>query len=259
MPCPLLPPLPTSAEDLARVTPAQWQTVVAAEPVAAAQWMQHGARLGNADAQITLGQWLLDGHGLQRDPAQALAWFLKAAQQGHPMGMNMTGRCFENAWGADADHFIAANWYRQAAQRGLDAGMYNLANLLATGKGVGLDHAAALAWYRQAANQGHAKSKTKIGRYYEDGLVVEKDVDAAFNCFEEGAKGGDFRGQFNYAGMLAARGQWDEALAWLRKVPLTATPGYKREVGPLLLQSPHAAFRAVGQAMLDSLATPTAN
>ena len=53
--------------------------------------------------------------------------------------------------------------------------------------------------------------------------------------------------------MLAVRGQIDEALEWLNKVPLTATVGYKREVGPLLLQSPHPGFRAVGQAMLDSV------
>ena len=258
MPSPSLPPSPSSLQELAQLLPAQWQAVVASEPIAAAQWMQQGADLGNADAQITLGQWLLDGHGVQRNPADALAWFMKAALQGHPMGMNMTGRCFENGWCTGVDYFIAANWYRQAAHKGLDAGMYNLANLLATGKGVVLNHAAALAWYRQAAEQGHAKSKTKIGRYYEVGLVVAQDTDVAFQYFEEGAKDGDFRGQFNYAGMLAARGQFDDAVEWLRKVPLTATLGYQREVGPLLLQSPHAAFRAVGQAMLDNIATPAA-
>ena len=81
--------------------------------------------------------------------------------------------------------------------------------------------------------------------------MVPKDLDAAFVCFEEGARGGDFRGQFNYAGMLAQRGQVDEALEWLRKVPLTATRAYQEEVGPLLLQSPHAGFRAVGEQMLE--------
>jgi len=131
--------------------------------------------------------------------------------------------------------------------------MYNYANLLAAGKGVAQDQAAALHWYQQAADQGHAKSMTKIGHYYEDGVVVAKDPDAALFCFEEGARGGDFRGQFNYAGMLAARGRFDDALVWLRKVPLTATPGYKKEAGQLLLLSPHVAFREIGQQMLDSL------
>ena len=250
-----LPTLPATLEEASALTPAQWQAATAAEPVAAAQWMLHCARLGQADAQTILGQWLLDGHGLERDPAGALAWFLKAAAQGHPMGINMAGRCFENGWGTEADNFAAANWYRQASGKGLDAGMYNYANLLATGQGVKQDPAEALHWYRKAAALGHAKSMTKIGFFFEDGRVVAQDAGAAFTWFEGGARGGDFRGQYNYASMLAARGQMDEALEWLRKVPLTATPGYKRLTGEQLLQSPHPAFQAVGQQMLDSLPT----
>lgn len=216
--------------------------------------MEHSAKLGNADAQTVLGQWLLDGHGLARDPTRALACFLKAAVQGHPMGMNMAGRCLENGWGGPIDNFVAANWYRQAAHTGLEAGMYNYANLVAAGKGVQQDHAIALHWYRKAADLGHAKSMTKIGHYYEDGVVVDRDEDAAFFAFGEGARGGDFRGQFNFASMLAARGQMDEALHWLRKVPLTATPGYRKLAGEKLLQSPHPTFRTIGQNMLDSVA-----
>ena len=53
--------------------------------------------------------------------------------------------------------------------------------------------------------------------------------------------------------MLATRGHMDEALYWLRKVPLTATPGYRLQAGKELLQSPHPAFHAMGQHMLDSL------
>jgi TPR repeat protein len=220
--------------------------------------MLQAAHLGHSDAQLILGQWLLDGHGLARDPVEALAWFLKAGAQGQPMGMNMAGRCLENGWGAEVDAFAAANWYLQAANRGLDAGMYNFANLQAAGRGVQKDPAAALQWYRRAAALGHAKSMTKMAHFYEDGRVVAQDTEAAFKWFEAGALGGDFRGQFAYAGMLAARGRMDDALAWLKKVPLTATPGYKRLAGEQLLQSPHPAFQAIGRHMLDSLAAPAA-
>ena len=254
---PTLPALPTSADVLASLSPAEWQSVTASEPRVAARWMVHSAQLGHADAQTIAGQWLLDGHGLARNPAEALAWFLKAAIQGQAQGMNMAGRCFENGWGTEADTFIAANWYRQAADKGLDAGMYNYANLLVTGQGVKQDAAQALHWYRKAAALGHAKSITKIGHFFEDGRVVAQDFNAAFAWFERGARGGDFRGQFNYAGMLAARGHMDTALQWLTKVPLTATPGYKRLAGAKLLQSPYPAFQAVGQQMLDSLEPPT--
>ena len=245
--------LPKNQQDLDQLTPTDWQTVIASTPHGAVQWMQHCAELGSANAQSILGQWLLDGHGTERDAKKAFAWFLKAATQGYVIGMNMAGRCVENAWGTEADPFVAANWYRQAAHKGLDAGMYNYANMLAAGKGVAQNHAHALEWYRRAADLGHAKSMTKIGHYYEDGVVVPKDTNAAFFAFGEGARGGDFRGQFNFAGMLAERGQMDEALAWLRKVPQNATPRYRLQAGQKLLRSAHPAFRTIGQQMLESL------
>jgi TPR repeat protein len=201
---------------------------------------------------------LLDGHGLERNPHDAHAWFLKAAKQGHAIGMNMVGRCFENGWGTEANLFAALNWYAQAAGKGLDAGMYNYANMLAAGKATAQDHAGALYWYRKSADLGYAKAMSKIGRYYEDGLVVAQDAEAAFFAYGEGARAGDFRGQFNFAGMLAARGRLDEALVWLRKVPLTATPRYRQQAGQALLRSAHPAFREVGQQMLSCSQQPLA-
>lgn len=246
----LLPAPPETVEQLRAISTTAWAEVLAGPPEQAARWMAAAAKLGSHEAQAVLGQWLLDGRGVPRNPAEALKCFLKAGFQGHAMGMNMAGRCLENGWGTEIDLPAAAMWYRKAAQKGLDAGMYNYANQLAEGKSLPQDHAAALQWYRQAADLNHAKSMTKIGRYYEDGLVVEKDPEAAFFCYQQGAEGGDFRGQFNYAGMLAARGRMDEALAWLRKVPLTATPAYRQKVGTLLRDSPHADFRAIGEQML---------
>ncbi|WP_138515010.1 tetratricopeptide repeat protein [Rhodoferax bucti] len=245
--------LPDSLASLNALSPEDWQSITADEPMAAAAWMQAAAHLGHGDAQSILGQWLLDGHGVERNPQEALGWFLKAGKQGHIVGINMAGRCFENGWGTPPDAFAAVNWYRQAAHKGLEAGMYNYANMLATGRGVRKDPTAALEWYRRAARLGHAKSMTKIGHFYEDGRVVRRDVEAAFTWFEKGAHGGDFRGQFNYASMLAARGQLQQALEWLKKVPLTATPGYKRLAGEQLVQSPTPEFQAVGRQMLESL------
>lgn len=242
--------LPATAEEFAALSPEDWARALGGDPADATRWLTAAATQGIAEAQAVLGQWLLDGRGGAREPEAAFQWFLKAAAQRHAMGMNMVGRCHENGWGTPVEFFAAANWYRRAAQTGLPEAMYNLANLLQSGKGVPLDHAAALALYRDAADQGHAKSMTKIGRYYEDGLVVVKDADMAMFCYREGAEGGDFRGQFAYGGMLAARGRMEEALRWLRKVPETATAAYLRSAGALLLRSPDPAIRAVGREML---------
>jgi TPR repeat protein len=242
---------PPSAQTLNQLTPADWAAVLSAPPEQAARWMLTAAQLGHAGAQAVLGQWLLDGRGQARDAAKAMNWFLHAAQQGHAMGMNMAGRCHEQGWGTDVAPDKAAHWYRKAADLALPEARYNLANLLASGDGVEQDHAQALALYQQAAEQGYAKAFAKLGRYHEDGLLVPKDPAMAFLCYERGAEGGDFRGQFCYAGMLAAQGREAEALHWLAKVPETATPRYLKQAGEMLRQSAHPSFRAIGQHMLD--------
>jgi uncharacterized protein len=253
MPSPLPAP-PSSPDDLAHVTAAQWRAVLAAPAADATTWIEAAARLGHTEAQAVLGQWRLDGHGGPRDAADALHWFLCAAQARHAMAMNMAGRCHEQGWGTVADANKAAHWYRQAVRLDLPAAKYNLANLLASGQGVTRDHAQAFELYRQAADQGYAKAFAKLGRYHEDGQVVPRDEAAALDCYRRGAEGGDFRGQFSYAGMLAARGRRAEALSWLARVTETATPRFLRMAGDLLLQSPEGAFRVLGEQMLEKAA-----
>ncbi|OXH87851.1 hypothetical protein CA830_22005, partial [Burkholderia multivorans] len=178
-----------------------------------------------------------------RDPAAAFRWFAHAARAGHPMAMNMLGRCYEFGWGTAACAPVAVYWYRLAAQAGLDWGMYNYATALALGNGIDENRAEALDWFRRAAALGHAKSINLIGGFYEDGWVVDVDRDAAFDHYRRAAEAGDFRGQFNYARLLAERGRIDEALVWLARVPATATPAFVAKMRAYLASSPLDAFR----------------
>ncbi|WP_051414783.1 tetratricopeptide repeat protein [Pseudomonas sp. QTF5] len=186
-------------------------------PARAAQAILIAAREDVLDAQALLGQILLDGRGIEQDQPLALCWFEIAAQRGHLMARNMLGRCHEHGWGCTADATIAAGHYRVAAEAGLDWAMYNYANLLATGRGVIEDQVQALNLYRRAAELGHAKSMNLLGRYLEEGRVCPADPQAARDWYRRSAVGGDFRGQFSYAAVLADEGNIDEALVWLRK------------------------------------------
>ncbi|MHC8383691.1 tetratricopeptide repeat protein [Pseudomonas sp. LB3P14] len=186
-------------------------------PARAAQAILIVAREGVLDAQALLGQILLDGRGIEQDQPLAVRWFDIAAQRGHLMARNMLGRCHEHGWGCVSDASVAAGHYRVAAESGLDWAMYNYANLLATGRGVIEDQAQALDLYRCAAELGHAKSMNLLGRYLEDGRVCPADPQAARDWYRRSALGGDFRGQFSYAAVLADEGNIDEALVWFRK------------------------------------------
>ncbi|MFS2070984.1 tetratricopeptide repeat protein [Pseudomonas sp. CT11-2] len=212
-------------------------------PARAAQAILIAAREGVLDAQALLGQILLDGRGIERDQPLALRWFEIAAQRGHLMARNMLGRCHEHGWGCTADGSIAAGHYRVAAEAGLDWAMYNYANLLATGRGVAENQSQALNLYRRAAELGHAKSMNLLGRYLEEGESCLADPLAARVWYRRSAEGGDFRGQFSYAALLADEGHVDEALSWLRRALATGNQNFLRVSGEALNNASHPRIR----------------
>ena len=215
-------------------------------PRAYARWVMHTARLGDADAQATLAQLLLDGRGVQKDEALALSWFRIAARQRHPMAINMIGRCLENGWGCAIDLADAAQHYRQAAGLGLDWGLYNYAQLLTGGRGVARDLGAAYALFAQAADKGHAKSMNLLGRFHHEGVVVPKDLRLAKAWYQRAAQAGDFRGQYNHAAELVAEGDEAQACVWLERALATATPGFLQAAYPVLQGSAFSAIRDMG-------------
>lgn len=175
-----------------------------------------------AEAQAVHAQMLLDAG----DPRAGFAWFNKAAAQGHLMALNMVGRCYDLGWGIPVNKPRAAECFRIAAERGLDWGMYNYATALALGDGVAEDKPAALAWFERAAAMGNAKAVNYIGSFHEDGWVVPRDMTKAADCYAKAAEGGDFRGQFNHARMLAERGALADARGWLTRCSETATTAF---------------------------------
>ena len=215
-----------------------------------AQALRVAAEAGMADAQALYGQLLLDGHEAPRDARAAFGWFNRAAAQGHLLALNMVGRCYDLGWGVAVDKGRAAECFRISAARGLDWGMYNYATQLTLGEGVAEDRPAALDWFRKAAALGNAKAANYVGSFHEDGWVVPRDLSAAETHYRTAAEGGDFRGRFNLARLLAARGEAEEALRWLGRVRETATPAFLAKAAKWLAANPDPVLQFAGRAAL---------
>ncbi|WP_255325571.1 MULTISPECIES: tetratricopeptide repeat protein [Sphingobium] len=208
---------------------------------------------GIAQAQLLLGQMLLDGVELPADPRAAFGWFNRAAAQHDMFALNMVGRCYELGWGVAIDLDRAAECYRVAAGQGLAEAMYNYATRLALAE----EHDAALDWFRRAAGDPGligAKAANYIGSFYEDGWSVAADRVEALRHYRIAAEGGDFRGQFNLARLLAEDGATDEALRWLRRVRETATPAFMEKAADYLR---HSSLQRAGLAALLGQELPT--
>lgn len=211
-------------------------------PGQAAQAILAAAGEGMVEAQLLLGQILLDGRGIEADEAVARRWFGIAAQGGSAMAHNMLGRCLEHAWGGAQDWSQAAIHYARAADAGLDWGLYNLGNLLATGRGVPANQAQALLCYEKAAQMGHAKSMNLYGRYLEQGIATAPSPVRAVRWYRRSAEAGDFRGMFSLALVLVERGEMAEAGAWLERARVEGNLNFLRSAlvtlqgaGPMLM------------------------
>ncbi|WP_375397193.1 tetratricopeptide repeat protein [uncultured Sphingomonas sp.] len=232
-------------------SPADPAARIPEQPGARAAFLRALAEGGEAAAQALFGQLLLDGNGVGQDAARGFVWFNRAAAQGHLMGLNMVGRCYDLGWGVAIDKERAATCYRIAAEQGLDWAMYNYATLLALGQGVEEDKAAALSWFLKAAGLGNAKALNFVGSFHEDGWVVARDVAKAARYYARAAEGGDFRGMFNHARMLADHGRAEEALGWIERAGESATPAFVAKAAAFLDASPVPAFRSRGRTAIE--------
>jgi TPR repeat protein len=214
------------------------------------------AEAGVAQAQLVLGQMLLDGVELPADPKAAFGWFNRAAAQHDMFALNMVGRCYELGLGVAVDTERAAECYRVAAEQGLAEAQYNLATQIALRD----EHATALEWFRRAArDQGliGAKAANYIGSFHEDGWAVAPDRTEALRHYRIAAEGGDFRGAFNLARLLAEEGATDEALAWLGTLRETATPAFMEKAADFLRRSTDERWREAALAALLDKEVPT--
>lgn len=231
---------------LSRLPPDALEKALRSDAAHTARWLYDAACQGLVEAQTTLGQALLDGRGTPADAAAARRWFGRAAEAGHAPAANMLGRCLERGWGGDVDLAGAAGCYRQAGEAGLDWGQYNLANMLLRGRGVGRDVVESYRWFAAAADQGHAKSINLVGRFLEDGWVGSPDPAAAATWYLRAAEGGDFRGQYNLAILLAQAGRTDDAVHWFTRAGESGSLDFRRVAAEQLLQHANLALRAVG-------------
>lgn len=203
-----------------------------------AAFLHDAAERGSAGAQAAFGQLLLDGDGVAPDPAAALGWFVRAAKGGHLMALNMVGRCYDLGQGTAPDKVRAAECYRVAGTRGLAEAMYNYATLLALGQGVVEDKVAALRWLERAGAVGFAKAVNFIGSFAEDGWAGPRDMGKAAGCYRTAAEGGDFRGCFNHARMLAERGDMDGAVHWIGRGAELGHDRFRAQVREWLANAP---------------------
>jgi hypothetical protein len=104
-------------------------------------------------------------------------WFTRAADSGSALAQLNLGMIYETGEaGVKADPPLAARRYREAAMKGLMPAQYRLGRLYEDGRGVARDLDQAVLWYRKAADQTDPAAQLRLGILMSPGNGTRTDV-----------------------------------------------------------------------------------
>lgn len=183
-------------------------------------YTRHLASLGDADAQLTLGNWCMEGKIVKRSPKEAVRWFRLAADQGNKAAQYVIGICHHKGQEVDKSDKEAVRWFRLAAHQGHGPAQHMMGMAYFKGRGglVKSDEEA-LKWFRLAAEQGDQWGQLCMGIFYSQGRGgLVKSPKEALKWTHRAAERDNEEAQY-LMGLyyLAGPGKSDkEAMQWLR-------------------------------------------
>ena len=157
------------------------------DPAQAVAWITKAADGGNAAAQYALGKIYRDGEYVQRDMAKAVALFTLSAEQENEYAAYQLGRLYLSGEDIPKDVNAAVKWLTASADLGNQFAQYALAKLYLTGEDVPQNIPKAVELFTLAANQENQYAQFQLGKLYLSGEHLPKDVEAAIRWLEASA------------------------------------------------------------------------
>jgi TPR repeat protein len=160
-----------------------------ADPALVAQTAARAAS-GDAEAQLQMGLWCLEGSSQKHDDRQAAEWLRKAAEAGNAEAQYRLGTLCQAGRGTERNATNAWAWFKKAADQRHVAALYNLGSMVEAGQGLARDTEAAARYFLQAAELGDAYAQYIMARRCEVGLGVPQNLAEAWKWYELANAGG---------------------------------------------------------------------
>ncbi|EDY81194.1 Sel1 repeat family [Verrucomicrobiia bacterium DG1235] len=154
--------------------------------------VQQQARERKPEALYCLGRRTLWGIGVERDFEPAKAMILASAEMG-----NARARYFYGVYIASDFSWLGATDEDKAIQAAADAGYPPAIHHRGQKAETAGRYPLALENYQRAADMGHSLSVYKLGKFYRDGLGLERDYAKAIDYFRQAADMDDAIGFLN--------------------------------------------------------------
>ena len=147
------------------------------------------ARLGNREAQVTLGGAYLFGRGVPRNVPDGIALLESAANDGSTEAELLLGTYYydlPNGSGAS----VAVAWLRRAATKNCPAALLRLGAAAVGGIGVPQDTKKGFQLFKKAADMGYAPAQVAAGGMMMVGNGTQKDSKGGIKLVQQAAEGG---------------------------------------------------------------------
>lgn len=141
---------------------------------------------GDAESQYYAGLiYLTEGwSGINRE--KAMSYLTTAADQNSIVAMWKIGEIYENGWGVKKDILIALDWYRKSKQSAVITSQIKFMKL-ENEKFVTQPTSEVVMKLKKAAKKNNAEAKFILANVYDEGRLMERDLQKAFYWYHEAA------------------------------------------------------------------------
>lgn len=178
------------------------------------------ASMGNAEAEIDLGNCYEVGRGVEQSDEEAAKWYLKAAKQGNAVAQGKIGACYYDGKGVRLSYTEAVKWWRKAVAQGNALAQLGLGRCYAQGNGVEQSDEDAKKWYLNAAEQGYPAAQVELGEYYEEKQSHEDAATWYLKAAELGEAGAQVHLASCFETGRGVRESHIEAVKWYRQAAM---------------------------------------
>ena len=151
-------------------------------------WLNTSAEQDCAKAQYALGWW----YGMQNNFNEAIYWMEQAADQEYIMAELALANLYTNGPKHLHDYETAVYIFEKLAEQNDAIAQYGLAVCYVNGKGVDFDVKLAIDYLKKSAEQGYAPALVDLGQAYWSGMIedIPQDYNKAMERFLEAAEMG---------------------------------------------------------------------
>lgn len=123
-----------------------------------------------------VAKYYLDGDRVQKDPCEAVLWYAKAHEVERS---ELSAMDLARAYDATNKLTKSLELWSEAAEHKNEQALFEVAERHFYGQGVSEDKAGSIEYYKEAAERGHVKAQLQLGRFYKEGVVVDRNVQLA--------------------------------------------------------------------------------